>query len=51
MLIDFEGAIHTDDLAYLFTRDDTPWRELARDADLKTIDRMTLMWTNFAKFG
>jgi hypothetical protein len=49
--IGFEGACHTDELAYLFTREDTPWREQAQDADLKTVDRMTLMWTNFAKHG
>jgi carboxylesterase type B len=47
----FEGACHTDELSYLFTRHMTPWRELAGDADLKIIDRMTLMWTNFAKHG
>ena len=29
----------------------TQWREEAKDADLKTIDQMTLMWTNFAKHG
>ncbi|XP_047989407.1 juvenile hormone esterase-like [Leguminivora glycinivorella] len=43
------GANHADDLAYLF--DVSFMKTLLRDEDMLIVDRMTELWTNFAKYG
>ncbi|CAH2083287.1 unnamed protein product [Euphydryas editha] len=46
--ISLDGACHGDELGYLFdmNEDETPSVE-----DQKVIDRITTLWTNFAKYG
>ncbi|CAG9577495.1 unnamed protein product [Danaus chrysippus] len=43
------GASHADELSYLF--DHTLIKEKPSDDDQLIIDRMTKLWTNFAKYG
>ncbi|XP_063635726.1 bile salt-activated lipase-like isoform X4 [Cydia splendana] len=43
------GAAHADELGYLF--DISYMKERTRDEDMLIIDRMTELWTNFAKHG
>ncbi|CAD0193825.1 unnamed protein product [Chrysodeixis includens] len=44
------GAAHGDDLGYLFDISNTFNPEIT-EADQLMIDRMTLLWTNFARYG
>lgn len=44
-----DGAIHGDDMAYLWNTDSLP--EKPNAADQKMIDIMTKLWTDFAKYG
>lgn len=44
-----EGAVHADDLGYLF--DMSYLSEQISPDDQLILDRMTTMWTNFAKYG
>ncbi|XP_038211384.1 cholinesterase 1-like [Zerene cesonia] len=46
--ITYPGATHTDELPYIFKPEGTTLLTLF---EMKTIDKMTLMWTNFAKYG
>lgn len=46
---DLEGATHADDLFYLFKA--RVWPFWINKEDQVIIDRMTAMWTNFAKYG
>ncbi|KAL4711645.1 hypothetical protein ACJJTC_011353 [Scirpophaga incertulas] len=43
-----DGAAHADDIGYLFDVESVPETS---DDDQKVLDRMTTMWTNFAKYG
>lgn len=43
------GATHADELGYLF--DYQMFGGATAPADQLMIDRMTTLWTNFAKFG
>ncbi|XP_072941915.1 bile salt-activated lipase-like [Epargyreus clarus] len=43
------GAIHADELGYLFDMNSLP--DSPTPEDQLMIDRMTTMWTNFAKYG
>ncbi|XP_061706847.1 cholinesterase 2-like [Cydia pomonella] len=43
------GAFHADELGYLF--DISYMKDRLRDEDMLIIDRMTELWTNFAKYG
>lgn len=47
--ITYGGAAHGDGLSYLW--DVSFLKAVEPDADLTIIDRMTTMWTNFAKYG
>ncbi|XP_050679064.1 bile salt-activated lipase-like [Leptidea sinapis] len=47
--ISFEGASHADELSYLFDMR-YPFGDIS-DEDQLIVDRMTTMWTNFAKYG
>jgi carboxylesterase type B len=47
-----QGACHADEIGYLFHSSLTPDKHLDPDDDsLKTLRRMVMMWTNFAKSG
>ncbi|XP_049865247.1 esterase E4-like [Pectinophora gossypiella] len=43
------GVLHADEIGYLFDMEFIPYE--ITEADQLIIDRMTTMWTNFAKFG
>ncbi|XP_061706653.1 juvenile hormone esterase-like isoform X1 [Cydia pomonella] len=43
------GAAHADELGYLF--DVSYMKDRLRDEDMLIVDRMTELWTNFAKYG
>ncbi|XP_061729230.1 cholinesterase 1-like, partial [Cydia pomonella] len=43
------GASHGDELGYLY--DISYMKERLRDEDMLIVDRMTELWTNFAKYG
>ncbi|XP_063635724.1 juvenile hormone esterase-like isoform X2 [Cydia splendana] len=43
------GAVHADELGYLF--DVSFMKERLREEDMLIVDRMTELWTNFAKYG
>ncbi|CAK1554318.1 unnamed protein product [Leptosia nina] len=43
------GAAHADELGYVF--DMQPLSGLGSAADLVTVDRVTMLWANFVKFG
>ncbi|KAL4711654.1 hypothetical protein ACJJTC_011362 [Scirpophaga incertulas] len=47
--ITMDGAIHADEVSYLF--DNAVFTETPTAADQMAIDRFTTMWTNFAKYG
>lgn len=47
--ITLPGALHADELSYLF--DTEILKETPTVEDQLVIDRMTTLWTNFAKFG
>ncbi|XP_063619547.1 juvenile hormone esterase-like [Cydia splendana] len=49
-LKDLKGAAHGDELFYLFNPA-IYWPLPLKGSDAKTVERMTSMWTNFAKFG
>lgn len=48
-LNDFPGAMHTDELGYMFRMLDVPAPILPGTSEYTTRARMTRMWTNFAK--
>lgn len=48
-LTDFPGAMHTDELAYMFRMLDVPAPILPGTGEYTVRARMTKMWTNFAK--
>lgn len=47
--ITYPGAIHSDEYGYLFEM--TALTDTPSDEDQIMMDRMTTMWTNFAKYG
>ncbi|XP_047994724.1 juvenile hormone esterase-like isoform X2 [Leguminivora glycinivorella] len=49
-LKNLKGASHGDELSYLFNPA-VYWPLPLKGNDAKTVERMTSMWTNFAKFG
>ncbi|KFB36099.1 AGAP002863-PA-like protein [Anopheles sinensis] len=50
--IPFPGAIHGDDLCYLFDAEDLSVGEVPQTSHAITVrNRMLRMWTNFAKYG
>jgi hypothetical protein len=48
----YSGTCHADELGYLFSRTLIPGElDLASPSDHVTIDRITKLWTDFAKTG
>ncbi|XP_069364429.1 esterase FE4-like, partial [Maniola hyperantus] len=47
--ITIPGAAHADEISYLF--DLSYEKDAASEADQRVIDQMTMLWTNFVKYG
>ncbi|KAI5630868.1 carboxylesterase family domain-containing protein [Phthorimaea operculella] len=49
--VSIDGALHSDDLGYLFEMNAVDFPKTISHSDQLMIDRMTTMWTNFVKYG